>query len=211
MRKLKDKKCAVCGTAFTPFNSLAKVCSVKCSAEYGRKKAWEKEKKEREERLKTHSDRENELQPVINEISALLDKGMNCICCGAKITPLNRANAGHRFAVGGNNSLRFNLHGIHKNGVCCNKWKNGNPDGYDEGLIFMYGKDYYEYVKFELKRLYPQVKLTAIELMEKRAIAMKIRNELKKADKVYSPSERIALRNKINEQIGIYPFGFEKI
>ncbi len=211
MRKLKDKKCAVCGTAFTPFNSLAKVCSVKCSAEYGRKKAWESEKKERIEKLKTHGEREDELQTVVNEIVLLIDKGLNCISCGAKVSYDNRANAGHRFAVGGNNTLRFNLHNIFSQNVCCNKWKNGNPDGYDEGLISMYGKDYYEYVKFELKRLYPQVKLTAIELMEKRAIAMKIRNELKKAGKVYSPSERIELRNRINEQIGIYPFGFEKI
>jgi hypothetical protein len=208
MRKLKDKKCAVCGTAFTPYNSLAKVCSVKCSAEYGRKKAWESEKKEREERLKTHSDRENELQPVINEICRLIDKEVVCVSC---LKPPKKANAGHRFAVGGNNTLRFNLFVLHSQCNSCNENKSGNPDGYDEGLISMYGKDYYEYVKFELKRLYPQVKLTAIELMEKRAIAMKIRNELKKADKVYSPSERIELRNRINEQIGIYPFGFEKI
>jgi hypothetical protein len=211
MRKLKDKKCKICGKSFVPFNSLTKVCGVECSIEYGRKKAWEKEKKERIEKLKTHSEREKELEPVINEIVLLIDKGLNCISCGAKVSYDNRANAGHRFAVGGNNTLRFNLHNIFSQNVCCNKWKNGNPDGYDEGLISMYGKDYYEYVKFELKRLYPQVKLTAIELMEKRAIAMKIRNELKKADKVYSPSERIELRNKINEQIGIYPFGFEKI
>lgn len=208
MRKLKEKKCAVCGTAFTPYNSLAKVCGVKCSIEFGRKKAWENEKKEREERLKTHSDRENELQPVINEICRLIDKGTVCISC---LKPPKKNNAGHRFSVNSNNSLRFNLFNVHSQDNYCNESLSGNPDGYDEGLISMYGKDYYEYVKFELKRLYPQVKLTAIELMEKRAIAMKIRNELKKADKVYSPSERIALRNKINEQIGIYPFGFEKI
>jgi hypothetical protein len=209
MRKLK--KCKICSKEYLPSNSLQRVCSIACSIEDGKKKLWEKEKQERKEKLKTHGDRENELQPIINEISALLDKGMNCICCGAKITNINKANAGHRFAVGGNNTLRFNLHNLHKNGVCCNKWKNGNPDGYDDGLIKMYGKDYFEFVKWKLKELYPQVKLTATELIAKRAIAMKVRNELKKLDLTYTPEERIALRDKINKQIGIYNEGFNDV
>ena len=204
MSKLKPKKCKICSNEYLPRNSLQRVCSVPCSIEDARRKEHEKWKKEIKEKHKTHSDHENELQPIINEITSLIDKGMDCICCNAKITSTNKANAGHRFAVGGNNSLRFNVHNVHRNGVCCNKWRNGNPDGYDEGLIRVYGKTYYEYVKFGLKTLYPLVKLTPTELMAARAKAMKIRNELKKLDKVYTPDERIELRDRVNKEIGIY-------
>lgn len=209
--KKRQKKCRECGEPFTPYNSLQRTCSVECAIEDGQKavkkeykKSWAKEKKERLEKLKTHSDYENELQPVINKITALIDKGMNCICCGSQITSTNRANAGHRFAVGGNNSLRFNLHNIHQSGVCCNKWKNGNPDGYDDGLIKIYGKEYFEYVKWELKSSYTIVKLTQMELMAARAVAMKVVKELEGIGGEYSASERIELRNKFNKQIGIY-------
>lgn len=208
MPKLKPKKCKICSTEYMPRNSLQRVCSIPCSIEDARRKEVESWKREIKEKHKTHSDYENELQPIINEITALIDKSENCICCGAKITDTNRANAGHRFSVGSNNSLRFNTHNIHRNGVCCNKWKNGNPDGYDEGLIRVYGKEYYEYVKFELKPLYKEVKLTIPELMAARAVAMKIRNRLKKENKVYTPKERIELRDSINKQIGIYLQGF---
>lgn len=162
------------------------------------------------EKNKSHSDYQKELQPLINKITAYIDKGMNCICCNKPISDLNRANAGHRFAVGGNNSLRFNLHNIHQNGVCCNKWKNGNPDGYDEGLIRVYGKEYFEYVKWELKGLYKEVKLTKEELIECRGKALKIIGRLKKEDRVYSPDERIKLRDDINNEIGVYSFGYHE-
>lgn len=167
-------------------------------------------KKEAKERLKTHGNYESELEETIREISALIDSCVDsCLSCGSKISSTNKANAGHRFAVGGNNTLRFNLDNIHRQGVCCNMHKNGNPDGYDEGLIRDYGKPYYEFVKFELKRIYPIVKMTIPELMAKRALAMKIRNELKKKGLDYSPDERLKLREQINSEIGIYSFGFQ--
>lgn len=194
-----------------------------CLAEHGRseyKKQKEKEevKKKREhrewkkatkEKLKSHGEYESELETTIREISALLDASMNyCISCGSLISNTNKANAGHRFAVGTNNTLRFNLDNIHRQGVCCNKWKSGNLDKYDEGLIKMYGKDYYEFVKFELKRNYPIVKLTIPELVSKRAIALKVKSDLKKKEGLYTASERLSLREEINKQIGIYEFGY---
>lgn len=204
MRQLKSKKCKVCTKEFIPSNSLQRVCGVACAIEDGRKKETEKWKKEIKEKHKTHSDYENELQPVINEICRIIDKDQLCICCGGGCSNINKANAGHRFSVNSNNSLRFSLHNVHISCTHCNKHKSGNPDGYDEGLISVYGKEYYEYVKFELKRLYPLVKLTPMELMEARVKAMKIRNELKKLDKVYTPEERIELRHRVNKEIGIY-------
>lgn len=220
------RRCKVCRTQFQPrFTMKQATCeNPECLAEHGRneyKKQEEKKrlqkkredakwKKEAKERLKTHGNYESDLEETIREISALIDSSVDCcLSCQSKISPTNKANAGHRFAVGGNNSLRFNLDNIHRQGVCCNMHKNGNPDGYDEGMIRVYGKPYYEYVKFELKGIYPLVKMTIPELMAKRALAMKIRNELKKKGLDYSPDERLKLREQINSEIGIYSFGFQ--
>lgn len=208
MPKLKYKKCKICSTEYMPRNSLQRVCSVPCSIEDARRKEVESWKKEIKEKHRTHSTYENELQPVINDICRLIDNGQPCICCGSTYSNINKPNAGHRFAVGGNNSLRFNLNVTHISCTHCNKHKSGNPDGYDEGLIRVYGKEYFEYVKFELKPLYKEVKLTIPELVAARAVAMKIRNRLKKENKVYSAKERIALRDEINKEIGIYLSGF---
>ena len=68
----------------------------------------------------------------------------------------------------------------------------------------MYGKEYFEYVKFELRLAYMQVKLTVPELMAARAKAMKIAKELEGLCMVYSADERIELRTKYNKEIGIY-------
>lgn len=213
------RRCKVCRERFEPKWSNQVVClNDSCVLEFhklNREKNIEKLKKaERKEsrsvieamkeKNKTHSDYQKELQPLINKITALIDKETNCICCNKPITDLNRSNAGHRFAVGGNNSLRFNLHNIHQNGVCCNKWKNGNPDGYDDGLIRVYGKEYFEYVKWQLKGLYTEVKLTKDELIECKFKALKIVGRLKKLDATYSPDERLKLRDEINDEIGIY-------
>lgn len=205
MPKLKPKKCRICSTEYMPRNSLQRVCSIPCSIEDARRKENEKWKKEIKEKHKTHSDYENELQPIINEICRLIDKEQRCISCD-RVPKKN--NAGHRFSVGSNNSLRFNLSNLANQCNHCNENLSGNPDGYDEGLIRVYGKEYYEYVKFELKPLYKEVKLSVPELMAARAIAMKIRNHLKKENKIYTPSERIALRDKYNKEIGIYLQGF---
>lgn len=160
--------------------------------------------KQMKENVKKHSEYENDLQKIINAITSAIDKGMNCICCNAKIHFGNPANAGHRWSVGSNNSIRFNLHNIHRNGVCCNKHKGGNPDGYDEGLIRIYGKDYFEYVKFNMKPEYKLVKLTVPEIKALKVLASSILRDLKKLDKEYSPSERLELRDKFNKEIGIY-------
>lgn len=202
-------KCANCKTKFTPrFSSFQKVCEDPKCILWLREKEKQKEFKDWKtktvEKHKTHSDFENELQPVINRISALIDKGMNCICCDAPITDLNKANAGHRFAVGGNNSLRFNLHNIAISCVRCNLHRNGNPDGYDEGLKRVYGEEYYQYVRWEMKLAYPSVKLSKEELSEAKVIAKQIVKELEKLDMTYGAEVRVRMRTEYNKRIGIY-------
>ena len=191
-----------------PNNSLQRTCSVACAIEDGKrnavkeaKKAWSIEKKERLEKLKSHGDYENELQPLVNKIARLIDKDQPCISCGKMA---KKPQGGHRFSVGSNNSIRFNLHNISIQCFRCNSELSGNPDGYDEGLVNVYGKDYFEYIKFELKKAYPLVKLSVPELMAARAKAMKVVKELEKTDEVYLPERRIELRTELNKQIGIY-------
>lgn len=211
--------CSICQTKFKPkYSSLEKWCSHDCEIEYKvkqglkaaekyrkeKKKEWHQEKKERKENLKKHGDFENELEDEIRAIVRLIDFGCRCTSCNAELGGKNQAQAGHRWAVGSYNNLRYNLMGIFIQGVCCNKWKSANIDGYDEGIKNIYGEDVFRHVKEEMRALYPIVKLSIPELKEKTAIAKQIVKELKKLDMAYPPKIRIELRKKYNERIGIY-------
>lgn len=182
-----------------------------CLAQHGRNEVKKQVKKEinvlREKSRPVKSIR-TQIQEAINKISSLIDGDMNCICCGAKITFDNPSNAGHRFSVQSNSTLRFNLHNIHRNGVCCNMHKSGNPDGYDKGLKSIYGDKYYLFVKENLKAIYPEIKLTRDELLEVKQKAYAVRRQLLKNPQKLAPEERISLRDSINKQIGLYTFGF---
>lgn len=93
MRTIKPKRCAICHGEFTPFNSLAKVCSVKCSIEYANKKRIAKERTESmQERRKLMERKEaakplkkwlDEAQDAINRwVREVRDEGLPCISCG---------------------------------------------------------------------------------------------------------------------------------
>lgn len=111
------------------------------------KATTEKNKKETKAKLKDGSRSAsyfpNLLQKEINLISRLIDKDTGCISCGGHTTPAG----GHYHAVGGNSSLRYNLHNIHLQDFGCNNRKGANIPKYDLGLIERYGKPYWEYVK----------------------------------------------------------------
>jgi len=199
----KQKVCKVCKAKYTPNRPLQMLCSVKCSYKYVEilnKKKARKEKQEGYERLMTHSDWSNELQKIMNHIARLIDKDVPCISSlrmGGKIA------GGHRFSVGANPQLRFNLLNIHAQSFEQNSHKSGNPDGYDKGLLELYGSEYLETVH-ELKTKYTTLKLTIPELIQAKSKASKVVSALKKLDSTYAPKMRIELRRKFNEQIGIY-------
>lgn len=214
MKKVPAKKCKECGQQFTPrFTSFQKTCNEPvCIAAHGKKvvekeraKNWSIEKKERSEKIKTHGEYESELQVQINKIVRLIDRGAVCISCQKH----GKMDAGHRFSVGGNNTLRYNTHGIWGQCFQCNDRKSGNLDGYDEGLRNTFGKEYWEYVYFDLKRTYPVIKLTKDELIDARTTAMQIVKELTKLELEYPPLMRLRLRDEINTRIGIYTKPFK--
>ena len=80
-------KCKICKKEFEKRSPQHVVCCYSpCGVLYmseitekKRKKAWNKEKKELKEKIKTHSDWLNELQKVFNKFIRLRDKDKTCI------------------------------------------------------------------------------------------------------------------------------------
>lgn len=206
---IKKKKCRHCGGEFIPFMTTQVVCSPVCAADYAVKKRkekeqkdWDKQKAEMKMNLETHSELQKRLQVEINHIARLIDKGHPCMMCGKPMR--KKINGCHYHSAGSNNSIRFNLFNIWAGCEDCNKWNSGNINGFDNQLVEIYGKKFWESIKFDLVREWPEVKMTKDELREKIKLARKIIRELKKVDLVYTNKIRIRMREEINETLGIY-------
>ena len=198
----KMKVCRICKDKFTPNRPLQVLCSVKCSYKYVeilQDKKRKAEKAEGYEKLKTHSDYSKELQIEINTIARLIDEGVPCI---SSLRDGGKRDGGHRFSCGANPNIRFNLLNIYSQTAEQNRFKSGNPDGFDRGISIMYGDEYLKEVH-ELKLKYPTLKLSIPELISAKVIAKKIVRHLKLDNKTYSALERIELRKKFNNMIGI--------
>ena len=141
-----------------------------------------------------------ELEKHINSIARAIDKGSGCISCGGKTTP----QAGHYHSVQSNGSIRYNLHNLHLQDYNCNCAKGANIHQYDLGLRDRYGLEYWEYVKFEMVKKYPLIKMIFDEYLDKIQIAKTIVKGLEKSDMVFNAEQRIMLRNKYNKMLGIY-------
>lgn len=145
---------------------------------------------------------ESRLEDEINAIVRLIDYDVPCTSCNG----FGKAQAGHFHSVGANPSIRYNLHGIHIQDFHCNVEKSANIIKYGAGLTDRYGKEYREYVEFTLVKDYPRIGLNKHDL----DTAIKNAREIKRAlqaspDKTPRPaSERIALRDRLNSEIGIY-------
>lgn len=212
--KLNERNCEICKTPFTPFRPFQVVCSWGCSIELGKlkvaakvqkqkDKVWRVEKAVRKEKIMTVSDYEKLLETEINAIVRLVDAGLNCISCPPD-TPIKKIFAGHFRSVKSNPSIRFNLHNEARQCFSCNGKGGGKPIQYLEGLERDYGKEYADYVHYELTRIYKYMNWKIDDLKGWIVIAREIKKELIKLDLTYSPKERINLRNEFNKKIGIY-------
>jgi hypothetical protein len=172
----------------------------KTEREKANKRKWQKEKKELKENIKTLSDWQKELEKGINKIAVLIDIGNGCISCNGSKSP----QGGHYHSVKANGSIRFNLDNIHLQDYYCNVEKSANLHQYDLGLINRYGKEYWEYVKFDIVRLFPLLKMTKNEYQDKINIARQIVKELKAVNLTYNAKQRLELRKEYNNRIGIY-------
>lgn len=205
---MKFKKCKVCQVYFTPLQFAQAVCNYKCAIIHSKNLKEQKEAREwkvnkaiLKNKLKTLSDYAKELQKEVNTIVRLIDKGTQCI---STLKPLNdKYDAGHFYSVGSNPALRFHLDNIHAQSVYANQYLSGDQINYINGLIEVYGIEYKEYV-INLKSRYNFLKLTKDDYSEKITIARGLIKWLKLQDKKYSEKERIDLRKKINNSLGIY-------
>ena len=202
------KRCKVCGNKFQPtYSTLQPTCTEpKCIIEYSRQVREKKEAKEWSKRkgvmkFENHSNnsyRSSVIQPIINEIARLIDYGLPCISSGT----LGKGQGGHYISTSANNSISLNLHNIHIQSYHSNVELSGDESRYRLGLIKWYGNDYFEYI--EGLRHVKGVDLSKQRLSELKPLISQIRNDLKRNPIKRTPQERIALRNEINERIGIY-------
>ena len=217
MEKKRNKKtCKNCKERFQPERDMIEpLCSVECAIEWNRKvreKNIEKKKREvkkvvEKERREWHlkNDKlsvfEKRLQDEVNAIVRLIDYGQPCISC--KEYP-KKPHAGHYHSRGANKALAYHLHNEHIQCYQCNERKGGNIILYNKGLIEIYGKDYKEYVEYDLVKDHKSLNLTRWELIEFQKKASELKKELQGIDNVYDSKTRLQLRDYYNNLLGIY-------
>ena len=213
---MKPKKCKICKESFEPKNSLQVVCKSECAIEYGRihlkrtkiesAKKQRLERKELKETIKTSKDYRNDLQRKINTLIRSIDEGCKCISIDCNET--THMEAGHFRAVGAGigSPIRFNLLNIFFECKSCNKFK-GSKYSYYDGLIETFGDDIFQVIH-DLPTIWKELKLNIEELKEASKNATECLKFVKafKSDKQLplNNSDRILLRVKVNELMGIY-------
>jgi len=207
MKQPKQKNCSECGKLFNQYNSLVKVCSTDCAIKFGKAKVkkeadkqWQGQKKVMKDNVKTLTEWQNELAVEMQHIARLIDKDTGCISCGGQTS----ANGGHYHTKGANRTISFHLDNIHLQDYNCNGAKGANIPNYDLGIIERYGKTYWEYMKFDIVCKFPTLKMAKNEYADKIKIARSIVKHLKLENKTYNATERLELRKKFNNLIGIY-------
>lgn len=163
------------------------------------KKDCDAKKKKEEKQIKNDIvDWKSKLQIKINEIVRLIDVGLPCL---AKGIHANQMHAGHVYARGGNQTIRYNLHNIHRQSAQSNHFQ--NDDGLlREGLAKEYGQEYMDFIS-ELRQT-PHLEYKNHEYLEFTKRASKIVLELKKRGLTNDLKDRIKLRNDINNKLEIY-------
>ncbi len=204
-KTIKPTKCRVCPEYFTLFRRLQVVCSPLCASKLSRKK--ETEKRERENKIKykdmriraKSTDYAKELQREINKLARQIDAkfGYKCIDCGGDYG--KQTDGAHFHSVGGNNSVRYNLHNIHSAKSDCNNYSENHKSGYIEGLKSRYGEEYFKMVD-GLPLKYPVIKLSHQEIYDKLKIVRRLNREFKKMPF----KSAIKARNSLNKMIEIY-------
>ena len=163
-----------------------------------RKEAEEVENAKFKKMKEDLKDYKKDLRVKIQEIARLIDIGLPCL---ARQNVVRYYDGGHVYGVGANQSMRYNLHNIHRQGKGSNKWQKDDLL-MREGLVREYGQDYVDFL-FSCKATLP-LKFSRYQYMAFYKIACDIANDLKKKSISYCTKERIEMRNKINIELGIY-------
>jgi len=142
---MKEKKCKVCQVMFTPYKSTQVVCTPKCAIELAFSKPVKSnilrlEKKVKLQKLKTYTQRVNEVKVIFQRWIRMRDKDSPCISCGIKETKL--WDGGHYKKAELYRGIIFHELNVHKQCRKCNRFLNGNELQYRSGLIKRYGIDF---------------------------------------------------------------------
>jgi hypothetical protein len=135
-KKPKQKKCAICSTMFTPFQTFQRVCSIPCAITHGKATQAKKTRQEirhAKQALKTRQDWIREAQQVFNRYIRLRDKDEPCISCGRHHQ--GQYHAGHFRTTAAAPQLRFNEEQVWKQCAPCNSYLSGNLLEYRKRLI----------------------------------------------------------------------------
>jgi hypothetical protein len=116
-------------------------------------------------------------QIIFNDYIRLRDKDQPCISCG-EFKPLQ---AGHYYACGGYDGLRFNEDNVHGECVRCNCFDESHLIGYGENLKERIGIERFEKLKLDAK-IYKAIgyKFSRLELID---LIAKYREEIKELTK----------------------------
>jgi hypothetical protein len=177
---LKKKRCKWCEEEFQPKTSLESICSYNCAIERAKdrvkkkeekavkeeKKVWNKEIKEKKDKLKTLSDYEADARRIFQRWIRKRDKDLPCISCDRSNTDF--WDAGHYFDAGIYSGLIFHEDNVHKQ--CsrpCNKDYHGNKINYRLGLVQKIGEERVRWLEENKDRLrnykYKKEELIAIK------------------------------------------------
>lgn len=142
----------------------------------------------------------NVLQDEINKLARMIDLKFytTCIDCGRTLK--DDIHGSHYNNVGGNENIRYNLHNIHASTGQCNTHKNGNKQGYFQGLKERYIEEYAEYVHFELNKKYKSSHFTEKQIYDTIPIVRKLIREFE----TFVFTDPIHARTSLNNVIGLY-------
>lgn len=197
-------RCKICKDKFEAKFFNQKTCfNASCVLSYKKildAKEWKAKKRVLNEKIKTKSDYYKELQVLVNSIAREIDKGSSCMMCG---NIPKKKNGCHYHSVGSNPTLRYNLFNIWLGCEKCNVWLGGNIIGYDNQLIKYYGKEKWEYIKFDLVRIYKDLHLSIEDIKHFKLIAKEILTEINNTHEL-NHKERWIFREKLNKRLNIY-------
>lgn len=135
-KAIKQKKCRICRTAFTPRQSFVNWCSVDCASELAVQKlekakrtAKATDKRETKAKLDAIKPRRkwlDECQIIVNKLVRLRDRHLGCCSCDKGPNWGGQWHASHLRSVGAASAVRFHLWNIHKACSVCNNHLSGN-------------------------------------------------------------------------------------
>ena len=143
-------KCKFCKKDYTQFNSLNKVCSIKCAIELGKlkpakvnyKRVNSQLKSEAKEKLETYSQKVNKVKVIFQKWIRERDKHLPCISCGT--TKASMWHASHFKKAETFSGVIFHELNTWKSCSKCNVFLNGNELKYRENLVKKIGVEQVE-------------------------------------------------------------------